>query len=63
MFMNNHLARACSNQYKIDVDNVYKQFAILQQKGYVLWAQAMDVLDQETNVVDETYNERLNKQV
>ena len=63
MFMSSHIAAACSEQYKIDVDNVYRQFAILQQKGYIVWAQALDILNMESDEVKNTYDQRLKAQV
>lgn len=63
MYMNKFRAGACSNDYKMHVDNVYRQFAVLQQEAYLMWAQALNIEETEPGIAADAYQQTLENQV
>lgn len=63
MYMNKYSQDACTVTYKQNVDNAFKQFAILQQKAYLMWAEALDIEEKDSVIAAGEYEETLEKQV
>ena len=62
-YMDRYSNDACSITYKTSIDNAYRQFSILQHQAYVMWAEALDILQKKTEEVGTVYQERLKEQV
>ena len=53
----------CTASYKRAVDNYWKQLILLQQLGYMVWAQALEFAGRKSNIASTTYKERVKKQL
>ena len=53
----------CTASYKRAVDNYWRQLLLLQQLGYMVWAQALGFTGRKSNIVSTLYSERIRKQV
>lgn len=62
-YMNRYSANACSKSYKTRIDNAYQQFSVLQQQAYIMWAEALFIMERKTHRVASLYFQRLNGQV
>lgn len=62
-YIDKYRTNACSNSYKTRIDNAYQQFSILQQQAYIMWAEALFILEKQTSIVSTLYYKRLNEQV
>jgi hypothetical protein len=54
---------ACTPAYKAAVDNTWRQLVLLQQMGFVVWAQALQIVGRPTEQVTQLYDARTNTQV
>eukprot|EP00795_Rhopilema_esculentum_P012313 gene12313-biopygen2411 len=62
-FMSRYQAQACSTTYKRAVDNTWRQMVLLQQIGYMLWAQALEFEGRSSESVKTLYETRTDAQV
>ncbi|XP_066932710.1 SE-cephalotoxin-like isoform X2 [Clytia hemisphaerica] len=62
VIMNRNLD-ACTTPYKKRVDHVYAQFSILQQQAYMMWAQALFILEKDTTEVIQLYAQTVTEQI
>ena len=62
-YMNRYSSNACSKSYKTRIDNAYRQFSVLQQQAYVMWAEALFITERRTDIVASQYFKNLNEQV
>ena len=53
----------CTLSYKKRVDNYWRQLLLLQQIGYMVWAQALEFTNRKSSVVSNTYKRRVVKQL
>ena len=53
----------CTPSYKKRVDNYWKQLLLLQQIGYMVWAQACEFAGKKSDIVSSTYANRIKKQM
>ena len=54
---------ACSPTYKAAVDNTWRKLVLLQQVGFMLWAQALEFMDKPTGHTATLYAIRTAEQV
>ena len=62
-YINKYRTNACSNSYKTRIDHAYQQFSVLQQQAYIMWAEALFILEKKTSGVSILYEKRLKEQV
>jgi hypothetical protein len=58
-----HKSTACSPAYKDAVDNIWRQLVLLQQMGYVIWAQALQIKGWPSGHIGKLYAKRTSEQV
>ena len=63
ILMEKHKSLACTSEYKAAIDNIWRQLVLLQQMGFVVWAQALQIKGLPTEHVAKLYNKRATKQV
>ena len=65
MYMDRYMNKdvGCVSMYKTRVDDVYKQFAILQQDAYLIWMEAVNIMGNEPGFLAEKYKEVVERQV
>jgi len=63
IYMDRYHQDACSSAYKKRIDNVYKQFVILQTDTYFIWSEALNILSQGSIEIAELYQKRVLSQV
>ena len=44
-YMDQYKNKACTQDYKDAIDNVWRQIMLLQQRGYMIWIQALHILN------------------
>ena len=54
---------ACSPTYKAALDNTWRKLVLLQQLGFMLWAQALEFMDRPTGHIATLYATRTAVQV
>ncbi|XP_065069406.1 uncharacterized protein LOC135694543 [Rhopilema esculentum] len=59
----NKAGEPCTSAYKRRVDNYWRQLILLQQIGYMVWAQALEFVGRKTNIVDQFYKQRIAAQL
>ena len=55
MSMDRYRTHACDNNYKDRLTGEYRQFMLLQLKGYVLWSNAYSADDRDSTVIANRY--------
>ncbi|CAB3986640.1 Transposon TX1 uncharacterized 149 kDa [Paramuricea clavata] len=63
VFMNRYKSLACTPAYKAAVDNTWRQLVLLQQMGFVVWVQALQIMGRPTEQVAQLYDAQTNTQV
>ena len=58
-----YTSQACSPAYKAAVDNTWSQLVLLQQMGFMLWAQALEITGRPTEHAAQLYKTRTAIQV
>ena len=53
----------CTSSYKRAVDNYWRQLIILQQIGYFVWVQALQLTGRRTSIVNSLYKKRIAQQL
>ena len=62
-YMEQYKDQACTQEYMDAIDNIWRQLMFLQQRGYIIWMQALHILHEQTDFVLEQYEEFTNNQV
>ena len=62
-YMEQYKDQACTPEYKGAIDNIWRQLMFLQQRGYIIWMQALHILHERTDSVLEQYEELTNNQI
>ena len=53
----------CTLSYKRRVDNYWRRLLLLQQMGYMVWAQALEFMNRKSSYVSNVYKSRIGKQL
>ena len=62
-YMEHFKSRACSQDYKNAIDNVWRQLMLLQHRGYMVWIQALHILKEPTEFAIKQFEEYTNRQI
>ena len=62
-YMDQYKDKACTQDYKDAIDNVWRQIMLLQQRGYMIWVQALHILNMPTDLAIEQYEEYTTSQI
>ena len=54
-YMSHYQTMACTDAYKNAIDNVWRQLMFLQHKGYMMWIQALHILNEPSEFVSKQY--------
>ena len=54
-YMTHYQTMACTDAYKKAIDNVWRQLMFLQHKGYMMWIQALHILNEPSEFVSKQY--------
>ena len=61
-YMTHYQSMACSQEYKNAIDNVWRQLMFLQQRGYILWIQALHILNEPADFALKQYEDYTDSQ-
>ena len=61
-YMTHYQSMACSQEYKNAIDNVWRQLMFLQQRGYILWIQALHILNEPSDFALRQYEDYTDSQ-
>ena len=61
-YMTHYQSKACSQEYKNAIDNVWRQLMFLQQRGYILWIQALHILNEPADYALKQYEDYTDSQ-
>ena len=62
-YMTHYHSMACSQEYKNAIDNVWRQLMFLQQRGYILWIQALHILNEPADFALKQYEDYTDSQI
>ena len=63
MMFHRYHSQACTSSYKQAVDYTWGQLVLLQQKGFVLWAEALQIMGKSPEKSAQLYKTRTATQV
>ena len=63
LYINAHKDGACTTEYKNHIDNAYRQFVVLQQEAYLMWAEALNIMEEEPTEASDEYIKIMKEQV
>ena len=58
-----YASQACSPAYKAAVNHTWSQLVLLQQMGFMIWAQALEIMGRPTEHAAQLYKTRTAIQV
>ena len=62
-YMDHFKSHACTHEYKDAIDNVWRQLMLLQQRGYMIWIQALHILNEPTDFAVSQYKAYTTSQI
>lgn len=62
-YMTHYESMACTQEYKNAIDNVWRQLMFLQQRGYILWIQALHILNEPSDFALKQYEDYTDSQI
>lgn len=54
---------ACTDEYKAAVEGLWGKLLVLQQMGFMIWAQSLDITGRRTKQISQLYATRAANQV
>ena len=62
-YMDRFKSYACAQKYKDAIDNVWRELILLQQRGYMIWIQALHILNEPTDFAVRQYKDYTSSQI
>ena len=62
-YMDHFKSQACTREYKAAIDNVWQEIMLLQQRGYMIWIQALHILNEPTDFAVRQYKDYTSSQI
>ena len=62
MVMDKYQDRVCSQTYRNEITRTYRQLMLLQLQGYMLWSNAYSIVNRDSSIISDSYNEVLASQ-